>query len=99
MAKSNIQQKAACKFRDQLFADSRKDGKCYHHNSNNYTWKGKIKPAEFCKEYRITIIANGQSIKTFVDGISKNDFGTVPHLYSDGSLCLYYPTLSKLVSL
>ena len=39
---------------------------------------------------RGAIIVDDNKVETFVDGITKDDFGTVPHLFSNGSLCLYY---------
>lgn len=91
MGRGNNIIKAASRFRDQLFIDSRKvkDLK-RHYNSFSYEWRGIIQPTELSSQYSVRIIVDDNKVETFVDGITKDDFGTVPHLFSNGSLCLYY---------
>ena len=58
----------------------------------------KLQPTEYSIEYKDKLIARqgSSSVKVFVvnpriDCHSRNRGKRVPHLYSDGSLCLYYP--------
>ena len=91
MVRGNNITKAASRFRDQLFTDSRKvKGLKRHYNSLSYEWRGVIQPTELSSQYLVRIIVEDNKVETFVDGITKDDVGTVPHLFSKGSLCLYY---------
>ncbi len=91
MGRVNSITKAASRFRDQLFSDPRKvnDSK-RHYNSLSYEWKGVIQPTQLSTQYSVRIVVNNNNVETFVDGITKEDFDKVPHLFRNGSLCLYY---------
>ena len=56
---------------------------------NSKYWIGRLKPSEYSEDYRVKIIyRNGIAPKAFIlsPELKKNK-----HLYSDGSLCLFYP--------
>lgn len=57
--------------------------------------KGKIKPKGCKKEYKILfgydINRIGRKERIFILNDSQIKFGLTPHLYNDGSLCLYFP--------
>ena len=60
----------------------------------------KLKPTETSIEYTVKVIAklNSKSVKIFVINpkIEKYENGNrVPHLYPDGSLCLFYPEYNE----
>lgn len=53
---------------------------------NSFEWKGAIKPTSISNTYKITF----RKGSFFVEGVTENDFLKIPHIYQDGSLCLYY---------
>lgn len=59
-----------------------------------------LKPTDISKEYKVKIIArqNSKNVNIFVidPKVNKYENGKkVPHLYSNGSLCLYYPKYNE----
>ena len=73
-----------------------------HYMDVNYTFKKQrfivsiqLKPTENSMTYNVKYVIDVGStiVNVFVDGLNKfncNDL-RIPHLYSNGSLCLYYP--------
>lgn len=58
----------------------------------------KLQPTENSIEYKVKLIAKqgSSALKVFIvnpriDSHTRNNGKRVPHLYDDGSLCLYYP--------
>lgn len=68
-------------------ARTREKGKL---TSNGFKWIGESTPTALSITYSITIIYQKGKTKVFLDGVGESDFGHVPHLFYDGSLCLYF---------
>lgn len=59
------------------------------------TWTGTVTPLAGCQSYRVQVrYTLGESPKTIVvkpELTDRGDGQPIPHRYSDGSLCLYWP--------
>jgi hypothetical protein len=55
-----------------------------------FTWEGNFRPTKISASYKVILSYQDGTLKVLLDGIGKEDFGTIPHIFPDGSLCLYY---------
>lgn len=61
-----------------------------HLRSGGIEWSGSLQPSPDSPEYRVRIVhAHGKPPKVFIVGLQAKP--RPPHLYADGSLCLYWP--------
>jgi hypothetical protein len=66
------------------------------------TWTGTITPLDGCSDYRVRIsyrLEKAPRVAVLSPTLSDRGDGTpIPHRYSDGSLCLYFPRYGEWAS-
>ena len=61
--------------------------------NNNLKWVGYLQPTIISNKYKVELkyrLGNNPKV-ILLDPKIEKEKGTVPHVYNDGSLCLYYP--------
>lgn len=59
-------------------------------SSSCFEWKGKFKPTFISKTYLGTIAFQNGITNVIIDDIGEADYGHIPHIFPNGSLCLYH---------
>ena len=74
------------------------NGKITSFRANKFIWKGTIKPLPLCKEYIVQVTyQKGKIPKVYIlyPLLQTLENAEPNHLYSDGSLCLFYPKFKE----